>query len=910
MKRRTYWFLAAIILLTAACLRLWRLHQYPPGPHYDEAAEVLITRSIAFGGANHFPIVESYQGREALFYYLNAPLFYLVHDGVFTLQLSNVFMSLLTIAAVIALGQAMFAGRRGQIVGLTAGALMTLSFPLLLLARQAFRTPALPLLQTLALLCLWQGLKRGGAKWLITGGFFAGCTLYTYMASRLFPLWLLLGGLLLIALDRGRRGLRLRQGALFFGVLALTALPMAVYAIQKTDIFLGRLYEVIQPEQSITLAESLRLHARMFFIQGEILLRYNLPGRPYFTWPEGALLLIGFGVALWRLVRPGRASERAAHGLALLAPFMIIPSVISVGGFPPNHMRSIGMVPLVFILIGIGLDAVLMYGRRVVRVHSRVLLRLAPAITALTILLGGALVGQMYFAWAGRADLFYDTDADLAAATRWLPEHTAENTRVYVASQHLEHPTVMIANLPDVTWLGQIMLFRPPQDRDGMVIFPRSAPPPEDWAAWLAPYAMNEVPSGPDGPPAFEAFHLTGDAPLPDFRSPVEPAHNGLLTLLGYDANPIFPGAAGEIVLYWQVNQTPQQPDLTPVLQLEDHLGIVLARAETPFIQTNRWQPGETLMHRLTVRVPFGTPPGLYPLRLTWVARASEQYLPFDGGSVWAQVGEVEVLRPVNFPDADSLSIPNRQIVDAAPGVRLLGWSDLPAALRPGERIDVTLYWQGVGDARSDMNLQAVLMGARGEIRLPQSPTRYPASQWADGEIVRENMRWSVPRDLAGGLYGLALRMGDTQIRLGTLEIAGIPRLFDAPAADRIVQTGLGESFQLYGYTLEIDGVVRLEFIWQALAETRTDYTVFVHLVNSSGQIIAQRDTMPVNNTYPTSLWAAGEFVIDSHEFLDVPPGRYMLRAGLYDQTTGVRLRLKEHPQEDFIDLGTVIIEP
>src|SRR5690606_10079258 len=119
------------------------------------------------------------------------------------LQISNVFMSLLTIAGTIALGRAMFTGRRGIIIGLTAGVLMMWSFPLLLLARQAFRTPTLPLLQTLALLCLWHGLRRGRYGWLIAGGFFGGAVLYTYMASRLFPLWLLIGGLLLIVLDAG-----------------------------------------------------------------------------------------------------------------------------------------------------------------------------------------------------------------------------------------------------------------------------------------------------------------------------------------------------------------------------------------------------------------------------------------------------------------------------------------------------------------------------------------------------------------------------------------------------------------------------------------------------------------------------------------------------------------------------------
>ncbi len=365
-------WLALLILLVAAGLRLWQLAAYPPGPHYDEAANVLITRSIAFGGANHFPIVNNYQGREALYYYLTAPLFQWIHDGRFSLQLANAFMGLLTVAATIALGRAMFSGRRGLIIGLTAGALLAFSFPQILLARQAFRAPTLPLLQALALLFLWRGLRRERKLWLLLGGVCAGATLYTYMASRLFPGWLLLAGLFLILIDSGNRLRRLRQGVLFFGVLAITATPMLIFALQNPDIFLGRLYEVTQAEQSITLSESITRHVRMFFIEGEALLRYNLPGRSYFTWPEGMLLLVGLLVCGWRALRPGRPTERAAYVLALLSPLMIIPSVISVGGFPPNHMRSIGMVPLIFILIGVGVEGVI-----------RLLLNLSPPLNPL-----------------------------------------------------------------------------------------------------------------------------------------------------------------------------------------------------------------------------------------------------------------------------------------------------------------------------------------------------------------------------------------------------------------------------------------------------------------------------------------------------------------------------------------------
>ncbi|HLV36581.1 MAG TPA: hypothetical protein VKY59_15765 [Spirillospora sp.] len=920
MQRRAYWFLVTLILLTAAFLRLWALHRYPPGPHYDEAANVLITRSIAFGGASLFPIVPGYQGREALYYYLSVPLFHWIHDGRFSLQLLNVFMGLLTIAATIALGRAMFAGRRGYVVGLTAGFLMTLSLPLLLLARQAFRAPTLPLLQALALLCLWRGLNRRRSGLLIAGGLLAGGTLYTYMASRLFPLWLLIGGLLLIALDRGCRRLRLRQGIVFFGALALAAAPMAVFALQNPDIFLGRLYEVTQPGEAITLAESIWRHVRMFFIEGDPLLRYNLPGRPYFTWPEGILLLAGITAGVWRLRRAGRATERAAYGLALLAPLMVLPSVISVSSFPPNHMRSIGMVPLVFILIGVGLECVVSALRSWFRAAGTSPLpqKAVIPLVSLVLLLAAAWVGSSYFGWAARADLFYETDADLALAAQWLRERSGGDTRVYIASQHFEHPTVMIANLPDVVWLGADTLFRPPPGRTGIAVFPRSAPPPADWLEWLEPTAMEHLPSGPDGRAAFMAYDLNGTMPLPEYAASPAPARNTALTLLGYRASPIFPGASGEIILSWAVTAPPPDPDLAALVQLEDDLGHVLARGEMPFVQTDRWQPGEALLYRVTVTIPPGTPPGRYSLRHAWVARSSDQYYLYDGGAVWAAVGEIETLRPVSFPDPAALVMANRVSVDAAPGVRLLGRDELPAALRPGEHVVTSLYWQGVASEgeRSDITLEAVLLDDAGNAtalwRGQPTRGRYPSSQWRAGEIVADHVRWPIPRDQPAGTYTLALRLDAAVIELGTLEVAGLPRRFDAPPVDQPVAIDLGDALQLYGYNdMEAAGnTLRIELVWRARAVVDADYTVFVHVVDEAGSIVAQRDLMPVENTYPTSLWAAGEYIPDAHTFTRLLPSRYRVRVGLYDTTSGQRLPQKDRPQADFIDLGPVEILP
>lgn len=165
-------------------------------------------------------------------------------------------------------------------------------------------------------------------------------------------------------------------------------------------------------------------------------------------------------------------------------------------------------------------------------------------------MLGGLLVGQTYFTWASRADVYYATDADLSAAAQWLVAHHSDEI-VYIAAQDKGHPTAMIEALPPVTWLGTDLLFRPPLGQTGLYIFPRSAPPPDSWRAWLEPGAIANLPLGPDGRTAFEAFRIRGELPLPT----VIPAHaeNPYLRLIGMDAPSIKSGTSGEIQLQWEV---------------------------------------------------------------------------------------------------------------------------------------------------------------------------------------------------------------------------------------------------------------------------------------------------------------------------------------------------------------------
>jgi 4-amino-4-deoxy-L-arabinose transferase-like glycosyltransferase len=918
---RVFLPLATAILLVAAFLRLNQLSVYPPGPHYDEAANLILTRTIAYDGANLFPIAENYQGRESLYYYVNAPLLRLIANDIFTMRVVSAFMNLITIVASMTLGRLMFRGQRGVIIGLTAGLLMTLSFHQILMSRQVFRAVSLPMMQALALAFLFRGLRsRAGWRWLALGGLFAGGALYTYMASRLFPLWLALGGIALLWFDRANLKFRLRQGALFFGAMTLAALPMILYAIRNTDIFFQRLTEVSDGAVTVSLWESVQRHLKMFFIQGDASTRrYNILQRPYFTLPEGVLLLIAIAVVIYRIRRKDAPTERAAYRLALLSPFMIIPSVISVAGLPPSHMRSLGMVPLIFVLVAVGAEFVFSaFLRRFPQIQPRHALMTA---ILLTVIVGGVLMQRRYIAWARDPALFYEADADLASAADWLSTTVSDDTLVFVSALHREHPTIIAGYDHPVTWLGTDSLFLPPPNEDAIVIFSRNTPPPDYWQTNLQSAQITDIPLATDGTLAFWAYRINADSPaLTSIDPPLNPGHNPYMTLLGVSSDPLASGERSNTTTVWRIDQPPPYYRLRPILELRDSHGTILSSSDAFLLGTNAWRTGETMLQRLTVNVPLGTPPGDYPLFMTWVDRDSGTFVSFIGeddayAGLSAQVGSLEVERPQTFASPDKLVISVRQPLDVAPGVRLLGWNPPVTTARPGETLKPTFFWQALESdvSRADFDVTAILQNETESVVIWQGVLDYPPDHWVDGELVTDHMRLIIPHQIPSGDYTLVVQIDDQPVEVSTIHIEGVPRVFDPPPVDEILNARLGDSLVLYGYTVDFtDGVLTLDLVWKATQTVDQDYTVFVHLVDENGVTVDQRDAMPVNNSYPTSLWSAGEFIVDRYTFSNIDAKIIDILAGMYIQEDGRRLPIvtsEGNSGKDYIKIYTLDIE-
>jgi len=181
--------------------------------------------------------------------------------------------------------------------------------------------------------------------------------------------------------------------------------------------------------------------------------------------------------------------------------------------------------------------------------------------------------------------------------------------------------------------------------------------------------------------------------------------------------------------------------------------------------------------------------------------------------------------------------------------------------------------------------------------------------------LAEENDRlWLVPYDHSVGdpenivprrLEEHNLLVQETKLR--RLTLAAYRPLRSAEEVVKQVDSVLGDELTLESAFATTDGrrvnlekpvmlkagsTVQVTLIWSALEGTSRNYTVFVHLLDENGVLLAQHDGVPVKGTRPTTTWQASEQFLDLHELIvpEVVSRGGRLVVGLYDTETLERL--------------------
>jgi len=327
---------------------------------------------------------------------------------------------------------------------------------------------------------------------------------------------------------------------------------------------------------------------------------------------------------------------------------------------------------------------------------------------------------------------------------------------------------------------------------------------------------------------------------------------------------------------------------------------------------TFAWAAGAIVQERYMLSIAPGIPPGPYELVATLYDKDTLQQvavLDATGKAVGTAyvVAKVQVAPPTILPTLQELSIPHELRHDFGGQLELLGSGALPAEVRPGQTVEISLFWMAQRAIESDCALLLALQDGTGRIwpqaqyALPNSD--YPTSKWRIGEIVQTRSDLRVDVSVPSGTYSLFVNVvcvgiRDGGVSLGELNVRGRGHVFSAPEMRFPAQAQIGEAIALVGYdldavTVKSGAALRLTLYWHPQARVEKSYTVFTHLLDSQNRIWGQQDSEPCAGACETTGWIEGEFIADSHLITvspDAPAGEYRIALGMYDPASMERL--------------------
>ena len=892
--------------LVAAALRFWQLGSIPPGLHYDLASNALITQDIVNGWRPIF--ITAFTGKEVLFFYSSALFFGLLGPSVFALRLTAALWGTLAIPATYFTAHELsIAGDSSRptarAVAITAALIAATLFMHVVWSRFGFRVITEPVIQALALGFLFRGLRRQSWRDLILAGSFTGLAAYTYLAARLFPIPLAAAlGVLLLAhwvQPKYRRATvpTLARLLAYGGAALLVFAPLGLFFLQNPETFFTRISQVApRADQSNQIATAILGSFGMLFVSGEPYDRFNIPYRPIFDALQAALFLLGVGVTLWRLPRPKAPLGWAAEALLLIwVPVMLLPTALAINEIFPSNVRAFGLLPVLLIFPARGLVALVAW----LTLHwSTLRRRLLPTAFALTLTAGLTLTSYDYFIrWASQPTLPAANDTDLSNAANYLNAHPpGPDTAIFMSAIHYRHPTLafLSPHYDRIRWLTGGYALAIPPGGPAAYFFPQSAPLPAEWlAGWEHAQTVATTEFTPGAGFDAYAFADATAIPQPTFQ-PTDLNFSYIAQVTGYHTALSADATTLNVDIRLRVLNPPPAGDFQPYLRLMDADGFAWAQTEIFAYPSEQWQIGDTVFIRLPLALPIGLPPKRYTLRLGLFSPGTDANLAViaangEYAGERGTLGDLTLTTPPTSPTtatdwlAAHVPIPPTPAY-TTPGLTLLGASFPTRNLPPGDWLTVELIWQ-VDDISTVSDLTLTLADQTWPLASALAVAR-------PTPLLRDRFRLRLPADLPPGDHPLTLTLDGQTVTLTTITIQPVERSFTPPAEFTPTSNlTFGADIALLGYQLTPGLETTVTLVWQATAQPADDYTVFVHILDPTGALIAQRDTAPVNGLAPTRLWATNQIITDAHTF-GLPPGSYQLAVGLYRPETGQRLPL------------------
>ncbi len=261
------------------------------------------------------------------------------------------------------------------------------------------------------------------------------------------------------------------------------------------------------------------------------------------------------------------------------------------------------------------------------------------------------------------------------------------------------------------------------------------------------------------------------------------------MTLLGYSPNLTETLRGGRVfhpIVEWRADRPIGDRYLVSV-QLVDRRGHVWAQQDgepqNGVGRTDRWEMGRALGDQYSLKLPPTMPPGEYQLAIG-VHTKELEYLPARDGA-GKLLGEQPVLATVRV-EKDHTSVTASQLPIEQPlfvdmgEMRFLGYVPPRQTIRPGELLQVGLYWRAREKPRGDYSIAVQLRDAAGSVAFIHSARpandMYPTSQWEAGEVLLDWHDFNLPQGTAPGEYQIyvVLQDADGKRELGETKISDL----------------------------------------------------------------------------------------------------------------------------------------
>ncbi|MFN8458635.1 MAG: 6-pyruvoyl-tetrahydropterin synthase-related protein [Anaerolineae bacterium] len=223
----------------------------------------------------------------------------------------------------------------------------------------------------------------------------------------------------------------------------------------------------------------------------------------------------------------------------------------------------------------------------------------------------------------------------------------------------------------------------------------------------------------------------------------------------------------------------------------------------------------------------------------------------------------------------DFVSPENRQ-----PQLRLVGLDSLPTALSlAGERqlqLDTTLYWRALQKLETNYSIFLHLDTPNGQTLATIDevhPENIPTRNWPPGLYLRQPLHLEIPATLPPIQYavnvGVYERQSATRLLVapGDATIFTLGSLWLTPPQPTVPSTPLarfGPDIILWDGRYDYGTAGSLVLHWQTTQALPHDYSIFVHLLDASGHILAQADGPPYDGLYPLRNWQPGQIITES----------------------------------------------